>query len=72
MIYRDTNFSHKTILITGSDEYFPNPYEGCQIYTQVDISTSQVNLGFEPVFSIEEGIKTYISDIKCLHYTDIS
>jgi hypothetical protein len=29
-------------------------------------------LGFEPVVSLEEGIKAYISDIKRLHGTDIS
>jgi hypothetical protein len=29
-------------------------------------------LGFEPVVSLEDGIKAYISDIKHLHGTDIS
>ena len=53
-------------------EYIPNPYVGYQIHTQADISTSQANLGFDPVFNLEEGIKTYISDIKRLHGTDIS
>ncbi len=53
-------------------EYFINPYDGYQMHTQADISTSQTNLGFEPVVSLEEGIKAYISDIKRLHGTDIS
>jgi len=47
--------------------YIPNPYDGYQMHTQADISTSQVNLGFEPIVSLEEGIKAYISDIKRLH-----
>jgi ADP-L-glycero-D-manno-heptose 6-epimerase len=42
------------------------------MHTQADISTSQANLGFEPVVSLEDGIKAYISDIKRLHGTDIS
>ena len=42
------------------------------MHTQADISTSQANLDFEPVVSLEEGIKAYISDIKRLHSTDIS
>ena len=48
-------------------EYFPNPYENYQMHTQADISSSQENLGFEPVVSLEEGIKTYIPEIKRLH-----
>jgi ADP-L-glycero-D-manno-heptose 6-epimerase len=52
--------------------YITNPYDGYQMHTQADISTSQTNLGFEPVVSLEEGIKAYITDIKRLHGTDIS
>jgi ADP-L-glycero-D-manno-heptose 6-epimerase len=52
--------------------YIPNPYDGYQMHTQADISTSQANLGFEPAVSLEKGIKAYISDIKRLHGTDIS
>jgi ADP-L-glycero-D-manno-heptose 6-epimerase len=48
-------------------EYISNPYEGYQMHTQADISTSQDNLGFEPVVSLEAGIKSYIFDIKRLH-----
>jgi len=53
-------------------EYFPNPYDGYQMHTQADISTSQTNLGFDPVVSLEEGIKDYIPEIRRLHGTDIS
>ena len=48
-------------------QYIPNPYNGYQMHTQADISTSQINLGFEPVVSLEEGIKAYVPEIKHLH-----
>jgi ADP-L-glycero-D-manno-heptose 6-epimerase len=48
-------------------EYFPNPYTGYQIHTQADISTSEENLGFKVEFTLEEGIKAYIPEIKRLH-----
>jgi ADP-L-glycero-D-manno-heptose 6-epimerase len=53
-------------------EYFSNPYDGYQMHTQADIRASKVNLGFSPVVSLEEGIKTYIPEIKRLHGSDIS
>ena len=53
-------------------EYIPNPYDGYQMHTQADISASKANLGFDPVISLEEGIKAYIPDIKRLHGTDMS
>jgi ADP-L-glycero-D-manno-heptose 6-epimerase len=48
-------------------EYFPNPYENYQTNTRADISDTQRNLGFEPKITLEEGIKSYISEIKRLH-----
>ena len=53
-------------------EYIPNPYDGYQMHTQADIRASKVNLGFDPVVSLEEGIKSYIPEIKRLHGSDIS
>jgi ADP-L-glycero-D-manno-heptose 6-epimerase len=53
-------------------EYFSNPYDGYQMHTQADIRASKINLGFDPVVSLEEGIKTYIPEIKRLHGADIS
>jgi len=53
-------------------EYIPNPYDGYQMHTQADIRASKVNLGFDPVVSLEEGIKTYIPEIKRLHGSDMS
>jgi len=53
-------------------EYFPNPYDGYQEHTQANISSTRKNLRFKPRFSLEEGIKTYIPEIKRLHGKDIS
>jgi ADP-L-glycero-D-manno-heptose 6-epimerase len=52
-------------------EYFPNPYDGYQMHTQANISSSKDNLDFEPTLSLEQGIKCYIPDIKRLHRTEI-
>jgi len=48
-------------------EYFPNPFSGYQMHTQAEINTTRTNLDFEPRFSLEKGIKTYISEIQRLH-----
>jgi ADP-L-glycero-D-manno-heptose 6-epimerase len=55
----------------GTD-YIPNPYNGYQMHTQADIRTSQTNLGFSPLISLEKGIKAYLPEIKRLHGSDIS
>jgi len=52
-------------------EYFPNPYDGYQMDTQANISSSKDNLGFEPKVSLEQGIKSYIPEIKRLHGTEV-
>jgi ADP-L-glycero-D-manno-heptose 6-epimerase len=62
----------KELGVNLGTEYFQNPYGGYQTHTQADISTSELNLGFKPVVSLEEGIKAYIPEIKRLHGTDIS
>ena len=52
-------------------EYFLNPYDGYQMHTQANIITSKDNLNFEPKVSLEQGIKSYIPEIKRLHGTEI-
>ena len=49
------------------NKYIHNPYNGYQSNTRADISKSCENIGFEPNFSLEEGIHSYINDIKRLH-----
>jgi ADP-L-glycero-D-manno-heptose 6-epimerase len=51
-------------------EYFPNPYSGYQIHTQANIIATKDNLGFDPKVSLEQGIKSYIPEIKHLHGTE--
>ena len=53
-------------------EYFNNPYKGYQTNTQADISSTKTNLGYEPKFSLEKGIKAYIPEILRLHGSEIS
>ena len=53
-------------------EYFPNPHNGYQMNTQADISSTIRNLGFEPKYSLEKGIKAYIPEILRMHGSDIS
>ena len=48
-------------------EYFPNPFDGYQMHTQADIKLTQDCLDFEPIITLEEGIKAYISEIRELH-----
>ena len=53
-------------------EYFPNPYDDYQMHTQANIGSSKDNLGFLPQVSLEQGIKSYIPEIKRLHRTEIT
>jgi len=53
-------------------EYFTNPYDGYQMDTQADISTTQANLNFVPKVSLEDGIKAYIPEIRRLHNENLS
>ena len=53
-------------------EYFVNPYDGYQMHTQANIGRSKDNLGFLPQVSLEQGITSYIPEIKRLHRTEIT
>jgi len=53
-------------------QYFDNPFVGYQLDTKADISTSKLNIFFEPQFTLEDGIKNYIPEIKRLHGESIS
>ena len=48
-------------------EYFANPYDDYQMHTQSNITATIKKLGFTPKFSLEQGIKEYIPEIKSLH-----
>ena len=54
--------------IKREDEYIPNPFVGqYQFFTEADISLSEEFLEYQPRFSLEDGIKSYIDDIKRIH-----
>ncbi len=58
----------KELNISRNDEYIPNPFVGqYQFFTEADISLSEEFLEYKPRFSLEEGIKSYISEIKRIH-----
>ncbi len=48
-------------------EYFDNPYAFYQNHTQADIQETKEMLNFEPGFSLEPGISSYINEIKAIH-----
>jgi len=55
----------KELNIQREDIYIPNPYaKQYQYFTQADIEDTKKYLGYEPKFSLEEGIKAYLPEIK--------
>ena len=62
----------KELEVNLGTEYFPNPYDGYQMHTQANIGSSKDNFGFAPQVSLEQGIKSYIQEIKRLHRTEIT
>jgi ADP-L-glycero-D-manno-heptose 6-epimerase len=54
--------------IQREDIYIPNPFIGqYQFFTEADISLTQEFLEYEPRFSLEEGIRAYIPEIKRIY-----
>jgi ADP-L-glycero-D-manno-heptose 6-epimerase len=53
-------------------EYIPNPYIGrYQFHTEADISESIENLGYQPAYSLEDGIRDYLPEIKRLYESEV-
>ena len=61
------NILQKELGTNLGTEYFPNPYDGYQMNTQADISSTKLNLNFESNYSLEKGIKAYIPYIKNIY-----
>lgn len=57
----------KTLSKTIEVEYFDNPYTFYQNNTCADILSTQQKLGYQPVFTLEEGISKYSPEIINLH-----
>ena len=66
------NILQKELEIDNGKEYIPNPYIGqYQFFTQANIDTTKQNLGYEPKYSMEDGIIAYIPEIKRLFEQEI-
>ena len=56
-----------------SADYIPNPYIGrYQFHTEADITQSIEVLGYRPNFTLEEGIRAYLPEIKRIYETEVS
>ena len=55
----------KELNIQREDTYIPNPYATqYQYFTEANIEETKKELGYAPRFSLEEGIKAYLPEIK--------
>jgi ADP-L-glycero-D-manno-heptose 6-epimerase len=62
----------KELNIQREDIYIPNPYaKQYQYFTQADIEETRDYLGFEPRFTLEEGIKAYIPEIVRIYEEEV-
>lgn len=54
-------------------DYIPNPYIGrYQFHTEADITKSIEGLDYQPNFTLEEGIHTYLPEIKRIYETEVA
>jgi len=66
------NILQKELEIDNGKEYIPNPFVGSyQFFTEANIDSTKENLDYEPRFSMEEGIKAYLPEIKRLFVTEV-
>ena len=62
----------KELNIQREDVYIPNPYaKQYQYFTQADIEETREYLGYEPRFTLEEGIKAYIPEIVRIYEEEV-
>jgi ADP-L-glycero-D-manno-heptose 6-epimerase len=65
IVQKELNTSYQT-------QYIPNPFVGSyQFFTQAIINKTKENLGYDPKFSLEDGIKAYIPNIKVIYKNEI-
>jgi len=65
IVQKELNTSYETL-------YIPNPFIGSyQFFTQANIDSTKEFLDYEPSFSLEDGIKDYIKDIKNIYETEV-
>ena len=52
--------------------YIPNPFIGqYQFHTEANICATTADIGYEPAYELEDGIKAYIQEIKRLYKTEV-
>jgi len=62
----------KELEIEREDIYIPNPFANqYQYFTEANIEETKKELGYEPRFSLEEGIKSYIPEIKRIYKEEV-
>jgi len=62
-----TDILQKELGTDYGNEYIPNPFkEQYQFHTEADISETVENLGYSSNFSLEDGIKSYISEVQII------
>lgn len=62
----------KELNIERVDKYIPNPFAAqYQYFTQANIENTEKELGYAPRFSLEEGIKSYIPEIKRIYEEEV-
>jgi ADP-L-glycero-D-manno-heptose 6-epimerase len=52
-------------------DYFENPYKAYQTHTKADIASTCKELGYEPKFSLEDGIRDYAPEIKRVYESEV-
>ena len=53
-------------------EYIPNPFIGSyQFHTEADISSTKEDLGYEPAYEMEDGIRSYVSEIRRMYEEEV-
>ncbi len=66
------NILQKELEIDNGKEYIPNPFVGSyQFFTEANIESTRENLNYDPKYTMEDGIKAYIPEIKRLFKTEV-
>jgi len=61
----------KELGVDYGNEYIKNPYTAYQTFTQADIESTKTKLGYEPAFTLELGIASYIEEIKRVYESEV-
>ena len=61
----------KELGVDYGNEYIKNPYTAYQTFTQADIESTKKKLGYEPAFTLELGIASYIEEIKRVYESEV-